>query len=277
MTGEMASRDCPEGYSGFTSAFQRHVVDKRNQNNGSGQPDLTTRETNVSRFNHSVRAILAAAALGSGVLGASAENAKPSSVDMLFERKHLANLDAGADLAYKFQRTVSSAEILGQPFSDEIHVQIKKAGGDGARDVLVRVFTGDRAREPQPIDGLTGNPVLVVFLDRAVSSYMSVAGGKIPYLKDKFRTALRERSTVEPVKVTLGGKTVDAYRVSVSPYASDLNASKMRGFENSKFSFVVSEAVPGHFVELVAVYENTDKAAPRLEERTLMIGAEVAP
>ena len=104
---------------------------------------------------------------------------------------------------------------------------------------------------------------------------MSVAGGKSSYLKDKFRTALRERAQVEPVKVKLGDKVVEAQRISVQPYAGDLNASKMRGFENSKFSFVVSDAVPGHFVELVATYDNTDKDAPNLEVRTLMVGAEV--
>jgi hypothetical protein len=266
-----------EGYTGFTSAFQMTVVDKRQHNIGSAVPGLSIMETNVSRFTTSVRAILASVAVGLGVLPVVAEIAKPSSVDVLFERKHLANVDAGADLAYRFKRTVSSPEILGEAFSDDIHVQIKKVAANGNRDVVVKIFTGERAREPQPIEDLTGNPILVVFLDRAVSSYMSVAGGKIPYLKDKFRTALRERSTVEPVKVTLGGKQIDGYRVSVAPYAGDLHASKMRGFENSKFSFVVSDAVPGQFVELVAKYENTDKAAPTMEERTVMIGAEVAP
>jgi len=201
--------------------------------------------------------------------------AKPSSVDILFERKHLTNVGPGSTLAYRFERTVSAADLLGQPFADEIKIDIKKGGSEGTRDVVVKVFSGDRAREPQPIDELSINPVLVVFLDRAVASYMSIAGGKIAYLKDKFRTSLRERATVLPVKVKLADKTVDAYRVSVVPYSGDLNASKMRGYENSKFSIVVSEAVPGHFVELLATYENNAKEAPRLEERTLMVGAEV--
>ncbi len=204
-----------------------------------------------------------------------AEVAKPSSVDVLFERKHLSNVDAGVDLNYRFERTVSQPELLGQPFSDNIKVEVKKVAPTGTRDVVVKVFSGERARDPQPIDELTGNPILVVFLDRAIASYMAVAGGKVAYLKDKFRTSLRERATVEPAKVKLGDRTVDAYRISVAPYVGDLNAQKMRGYETSRFSFVVSEAVPGQFVELDAVYENTAKDAPRLEERTIMVGAEV--
>jgi hypothetical protein len=206
---------------------------------------------------------------------AAAQLAKPSSVEILFDRKHLSNSAVGTDLVYKFQRTVSATEVLGQPFTDEIKIEIKKASPDGARDLFVKVFTGERARDPQFFDGLTSNPILIVFLDRAIASYMSVAGGKVPYLKDKFRTAMRERATIEPVKVKLGDKLVDAQRVTVSPYAGDLNASKMRGYENSRFSFVVSDAVPGQYVELLAVYENNAKDAPRLEERTVMVGAEV--
>ena len=229
----------------------------------------------MSTLKRTARAVLFASVMIGGAYSASAEIAKPSPVDILFERKHLANVDAGQDLVYRFQRTVSETELLGQPFSDDIKVEVKKVASNGTRDVVVKVFTGERAREPYPIDELTGNPILVVFLDRAVSSYMSVAGGKIPYLKDKFRSAIRERATIEPVQIKLGEKTVEGQRVSIQPYAGDLNASKMRGYENSRFSFVVSEAVPGQFVEMNAIYENTLKDAPRLEERTVMVGAEV--
>jgi hypothetical protein len=206
---------------------------------------------------------------------AVAEVIKPSSVEILFDRKHLSNVSAGTELVYRFQRTVSAVDLLGQPFSDDIKIEVKKVADNGAREVVVKVYTGDRARDPQIIDDLTGNPVLVVFLDRAIASYMSVAGGKVAYLKDKFRTAMRERATIEPVKVKLGGKTVDAQRVSITPYTGDLNAQKMRGYEISRFSFVVSEDVPGQFVELLATYENTAKESPRFEERTLMAGAEI--
>ena len=208
---------------------------------------------------------------------AQAEIAKPSPVDILFERKHLLNVSAGTDLVYRFDRIVSQTELLGQPFSDDIKVEVKKVEPNGTRTVVVKVFSGERARDPQPIDELTGNPLLVVFLDRAVSSYMAVAGGKVAYLKDKFRTALRERATVAPIKVKLAGNVVDAYKISVQPYAGDLNAQKMHGYENSTFSFVVSEAAPGQLVELDATYENNAKDAPKLEERILMVGAEVLP
>jgi hypothetical protein len=220
--------------------------------------------------------LLATSALAqSAATAATAASPGTTALDMLFEKKHLGNLEVGQKLTYRFTRDPSKPELLGLGFSDDITVDIKKVATDGTREVDVRVYTGDRARDPQIIDGLTGNPILVVFLDRSVSSYMAVAGGKVPYLKERFRSALRDRPTLEPVKVKLGDKTVDATRITIQPYVGDPNASKMLGFENSKFSIVVSEAVPGHFIELVANIDNSIKDAPKLVERIVMAGAEV--
>lgn len=202
-------------------------------------------------------------------------NPAPTAIDLLFERKHLGNLDPGQKLTYRFSRDPSQPDVHGKGFSDDITVDIKKIATDGTREVDVRIYTGERARDPQIIDGLTGNPILVVFLDRAVSSYMALAGGKIPYLKERFRSALRDRAVMESVKVKHGDKLVDATRVTVSPFAGDPNASKMLGFENTKFSIVVSDAIPGHFVEFVSNYENTNKSAGQLVEKIVMTGAEV--
>lgn len=228
----------------------------------------------MSSNSYLIRRLIAATALLLSHVAASAQLAKPAPVDVLFGN-HLTNVAAGTDLNYKFERTVNQPDVLGQPFTDDIKIEVKKVGSGGTRDVVVKIFSGERARDPHPITDMTGNPVLVVFLDRAVASYMAVAGGKVAYLKDKFRTALRERSTIEPVKIKLGDKTFDGHRVSVAPYSGDINAAKMRGYENSQFSFVMSEAIPGQFVELVASYDNPTKTAPRLEERTIMVGAEV--
>lgn len=225
----------------------------------------------------SFKVLLATSFLAGSLNCAQAETAKPSPVEILFEHKHLGNVEAGTDLVYRFDRTVSQADLLGQPFSDDIKVEIKKVEPNGTRTVVVKVFSGERARDAQPIDELTGNPVLVVFLDRAIASYMAIAGGKVAYLKDKFRTALRERAVLVPAKVKLGGKVIDGYKITVTPYAGDLNAQKMRGYENSRFTFVVCDAIPGQFVELLATYENNAKDAPKLEERMLMAGAEVLP
>ena len=94
--------------------------------------------------------VLAGSALyivGGTVTGsAHAEITKPTPIDILFERKHLTNVVAGTELVYRFDRTVTQPELLGQPFSDDIKVEIKKVEPNGTRAVVVKVFTGERAR-----------------------------------------------------------------------------------------------------------------------------------
>jgi hypothetical protein len=196
----------------------------------------------------------------------------PKATDVLFESKHLANLNKGDEVTYRFQRTVSDEKLLGMPFSDDIKVAVVQAVAEnGLRDVTLQVFTGERAREPITETQRTGNPLLVFYLDRAVSNYSLIAGGGRPYLKNRFARSLQE-AKVEPVKIAYNGGEVDGYRVTVAPYAGDPNAAKMQGYEGSLFTLLVSEAVPGQHAEMVSSYSSTIAGAPHLEERITLAG-----
>lgn len=210
-------------------------------------------------------------ALFSAPLLAGAGTAVPTAVDVLFERKHLDALEKGTELAYRFERTVSDPKLLGEAFSDDIKIGVNKVS-DAGRELAVQIFSGERARDLQTIPDMTGNPLLVVFLDRSVLNMSRLSGAQGPYLKGAFRTALREKATIEPTKIDYAGKTVDGYKIALAPYASDPNASKLQGYEGSRFSFVVSEAVPGHFVELISIFESTMPEMPKLEERITVAG-----
>lgn len=203
---------------------------------------------------------------------AAAMPAKPSAVDVLFEAKHLGNINAGEQAKYRFQRTVSDPKMLGEPFNDDITLGVDKLNADGTRNVTLKIFTGERARTPESVPDLTGNPVLVLFLDRAVSNYEALAGGNRNYLKGRFRDGLREKAKIEPVKIDYNGKSVDGYRVTLLPYEGDPNALRMMGYEGSQFTFLVSPSVPGELAELVAHYESGVKGAPKLEERITLAG-----
>lgn len=197
----------------------------------------------------------------------------PTAVGMLFETKHLDNLAPKSETKYRFQRTVSDEKMLGLPFSDDIAIDINKLNPDGTREITLKVFTGERAREPQVVPDLTGNPVLVLFLDRAVMNYGSLVGGGNPsYFKGKFRDALREKAKTEPVKFDYNGQKVDGYKVTVVPYVNDPNVLRMLGYESSEFTFLVSQSVPGGIAELVSHYESPIKDAPKLEERITLAG-----
>lgn len=218
-------------------------------------------------------AAVAAAVLASMVSAVAADPVKRTAVDLLFESKHLELLGKGMETTYRLDRTVSDPKLLGEAFSDDIRVGVKDVDAAGKREVVVRLFTGERARDPHTETELTGNPLLVVFLDRSVSNFAIVGGGNRNYLKQKFREALLDKAEVQPAKVEFDGKTFDGYRITVAPYAADKNAQRMLGYEGSKFTFLVSDAVPGYLVDLHGVFESSVKDSPKFEERIKLVGA----
>jgi len=210
--------------------------------------------------------------LGLLPVGASAA-ADQTATDILFETRHLDLIDRGAEVTYHFQKTGSNTRLLGEDYSDDIRLGVTTVNAKGERDVVFKVFTGDHARDPQNWPELTINPIFVWYLDRAVSTIASLAGSdNHMYFKARFREALRDKAGVEPVKVDYNGQSVGAYKVTVVPYADDPNRTKMGGFQNSVFTIVVSDKVPGYFVDLEASYVSKEAAAPKLDEHIKLVG-----
>jgi hypothetical protein len=211
-----------------------------------------------------------AASLMSPVMAADGDAKKAT--DMLFEAKHIVGVPAGSELLYKFVRKPSNEKILGAGFSDDIKVKVESDGVEGKKNVRVELYTGDRARDPHQITDMDGNPLLIVYLDTALGHFRQLAGGDHSYLKGKFRSSLGDKSKLEPVKISYKGADVEGYRISVTPFADDPARSKMRGYENSEFSIVISDKIPGHFVQMVANYINSQKDGPSLLESTTLDG-----
>jgi hypothetical protein len=202
--------------------------------------------------------------LWSGMAAAAADDT-PTATNMIFEHKHLSNVDQGTEVDYKFNRSASNPKLLGKSFSDSITLKVVAAKPTGEKDVDLQIYTGERARDLQKLPGLTINPVFIVYFDQAVASFSHLAGAKIPYLKNAFSLALRDKSKVEPIKVDYKGKKVDAYRISMSPYEKDKHAAKMQGWEHAHYVLVVSKQVPGEIVDLAATYDNKFKGNENLK------------
>lgn len=202
-------------------------------------------------------------------LSAAAE--QPKVVDALFTARHLDLVPQGNDLKYKFRRTVSDPKLLGEPFTDDVRIGVTKVSEQGDRDVKITVFTGERQRPEIQHNGLSINPVFVWFLDRSVDNYRLLSGGKQPYLKGKFSHAFEEKALIEPTKIEYQGKSLDAFKITVVPYAGDESAEKMQGFENSKFTFTISKDVPGYFFDLLAQIESTKVGSGKLEEYVSLV------
>ena len=200
------------------------------------------------------------------------KSGKPNPVEMVFEHKHLQNVDPGKEIVYKFNRTVSNPQMLGEPFSDDITLKIKAEKPDGGRDVDLQIYTGERARDLQQMPDRQHNPVFLVYFNQAVSSFGMLSGAKTPYLTRLFSVGFKEKSKVEPVKVDYKGKQVDAYRITMAPYKGDRNEAKMQGWESAQYVLVLSDQVPGQIVDLVAKYDNKYTPNMQITERITLDG-----
>lgn len=203
--------------------------------------------------------------------------AQEQPVDILFMRPHLSRLTAGAELTYRLERSPSDTARLGEPLSDDIKLVVRSVAASGGRDIDLRIFTGERAREVNGITDLTGNPVLVIFLDRAVSNMVRLTGGNAPYFKDRLRTALRDKATSETTKTEFEGKTLDATRIVVRPFDGDANAERMLGYQRSQFEFLVAEDAPGMLLDMKSSFVSTLADAPKLEEHIFLKSSGARP
>lgn len=215
----------------------------------------------------------ALAALGMTSLGASsAAGDTPNAHAILFGSPHIASVAPGTALVYKFVRKPSNEKLLGAGFSDDITVKVEGDGEPGKKNVMVQVYSGERAREPQHITNMDGNPMLVVFLDNAVSHFRLLAGGDSSYLKGTFGRYLQSKAAIAPITITYKGQPVEGYQVTATPYVNDPAKSKMNGFEGAKFTIALSDKIPGYFAQMVSNYTSTDTTAPSLIETTTLEG-----
>lgn len=203
--------------------------------------------------------------------GAVAED-MPKPTDILFERPHIASVAPGTNLVYKFVRAPSDPKTMGEAFSDNITVTVESNGAPGKKNVRIQIYSGDRAREPQEVTDMDGNPMLIVYLDDAVSHFRLLAGGDSAYLKSMFKKSLAQDAKIAPVKIDYKGQTVDGYRVSLTPYINDPAKARMNGFEGSTFTIALSDKIPGYFAKMVSDYTNTDKKAGTLKETMTLEG-----
>lgn len=203
--------------------------------------------------------------------------AQDAPADILFARPHLSGVPSGAELTYRLERSPSDAKRLGAPFSDDIKLVVRSDPASGLRDIELQIFTGERARESMSMTGLTGNPVLVIFLDRAVSNMAQLTGGSAPYFKGRLRLGLRDKATAEATKVEFEGRMLDAKRIVVRPFADDAMAARMLGYEGSHFEFLVSEAAPGMLLDMTSRFVSTLPDAPKLEERIFLKSSRPQP
>jgi len=177
--------------------------------------------------------------------GAAVAQTPPDPSDLLFDRPQWQAAQAGAALNYRYARKSPLADVFGDDIEDTIGLTLDPGASPEARTVHVNMFSQKRHRAAGPFEDSTGNPVLVLFLENHVETLAKVLQANPRYLKNAIRAGLRDRASVTPTTVEIGGESAPAWRVVTKPFDGDPNKERMRGLDGLTYSFVAADKVPG--------------------------------
>ena len=163
----------------------------------------------------------------------------------VFLDNHLQNIRSATALPYVFTQKGSEKDS----FTDRVTLNVG-AGAPDKRELKVDFLSGSRKMDLSSVEGGTGNPVILYFLEHDIRDMHNRLGGQEAFFRKRIRLALADKATVRPVKLKLAGKTIDGNEVSISPYLNDPLQDRLKQFVSKTYVFTLSEAVPGGLYEL---------------------------
>ena len=197
----------------------------------------------------------------------------PAAADLLFDTPYLSRLAPGTKLAYDFRRQDSNPALFGPAFEDKIELTLAPEADERTRTAMVSYFTGERHRAAGPFPEMTGNPVVMLFLEQDVLTMSHVLHGNPRYLRNRLRTELSEGARIEPQRFRFAGRDVEGWKISLRPFAADPNRDKLLEFAEKRYEFLVGDAVPGGIYEIRTVTPRADGTGQALlEERLSLAG-----
>jgi hypothetical protein len=215
-------------------------------------------------------ALLLALAIAAGNTHAEPKDEITEAEKQLFMNDHLSSLKAPATLSYTFKRSGSQEKA----FEDKVEVRISEEAG--ARKVSTACLSGTNRKEIPEVDGALSNPALMCFLERDIAEMERLTGGKAAYFRKRIRLALSEGPTAKQVKVSFGGKTIDAREYRITPYSNDPNKQKFSKYVGKTYIFVLSDALPGGIYRVdsqVPDLSKPDAKAVLIEDDMMLAGS----
>ena len=196
--------------------------------------------------------------------GWCADDAPSEAETLLFLTDHLKNVVPAAKLLYTFRRTGS----LETGFDDTIELRVRAE--DGAKQVSVAFFTGQRQIAYPDMTHAEGNPVLLYFLERDILEMERLTGGSSLYFQKMIRLALAHSARVAKTKLSYNGRDVAATEITIAPYVDDPHRSQIGKYASKTYVFTLSGEVPGGVYSVRTFVPSASGAVndvPLLEER----------
>jgi len=186
---------------------------------------------------------------------------------LLWLSDQVTNVEPGTLLRYRYEGRFVDED----PVDDEVDLEVLAINEDGSRKASTYFFTGDRNRYVAPHEGVTGNPVLGVYLQEDVYGMEELTEGSWRYFHRRVKKALAHDAAIEDVEVEFEGRKVPAKRVTIEPYLYDEQRDQFEDYAEKRYEIVLSEAVPGTLYEIHTVVPAREPGAPPLREERLRL------
>ncbi|EIJ40989.1 hypothetical protein BegalDRAFT_0063 [Beggiatoa alba B18LD] len=196
-----------------------------------------------------------------------AEETYSKANQLLFFSNHLAQTPAASKLTYQFTKA-GSAEV---GFSDTIVLQV--SAGKTGKNVHVDYFTQDRRQFFPDMEEVTGNPMLLIFLQRSVQELQRLAPiGHWRYFQNQVKTALEEKATIQAIQFTYQDKMVNGQEITIYPFKDDSKFDAYPVYQQTRYQFILSTDIKGELYQLSWQTPATNE--PPLLSETLTLTAE---
>ena len=174
---------------------------------------------------------------------------------------------------YEFERSGS----YDPGFVDSVYLKVKQLNEDGTKNVQLDFLTGEKKQvvRPENVTGITGNPVLGIFLQGDVQNMQQLTDGHYRHFIKMIKVALREVATVEPVTVSFDGKDYSGEKIMFSPYLNDTHRTEYERFAVKSYEFIFAEKLPGQLYQIKTTFPDiTDSEAkkPLIQETVTLKG-----
>ena len=112
---------------------------------------------------------------------------------------------------------------------------------------------GKTIKPTEKIANAVSNPVILEYLEADIVEMQKLTKGQPNYFRKRIRAALAEGPEIFREKQTFNGESIEVLTFSIEPYAKDplrfeSGRSKYRRYSKKKYTFYLSENIPGHIL-----------------------------
>lgn len=176
----------------------------------------------------------------------------------LFLDKHFSSTGK-QKLTYLFHQETSDIPA----FDDKATIEVHEQRPDGTASVTTEFLSDQHAIPIPPIEGATGNPIILGFLENDIAKMKRLTGGSVNYFRKRIRLALAAADVrIRNVLVDYNSQAVPGQEITIFPYSEDPQKQRLTPYAEKAYVFVTSGAVPGKVYCIYTTMNNkTDQAA----------------